>query len=93
MAANFEIKGLKERVAAARSQIATLRLASADFETEAASLAADLALGTEQLKALHSDFLFDAQTLGNSPPPSAGPVNGGAVSAQPSENAALPEVK
>lgn len=90
MPVNFQIKGLAEKVQAARAQIAAVRQASTDFETEAASLTADLIDGTAQMKALHSDFLFEAQTLGNSPPAS---VASGAVGANPAETAGLAEVK
>jgi len=64
----IEIKGLGATVQRARDAINSARRASTDLETAAGAFAADADEITGQIKKHHTDLLFEAQTLGNSPP-------------------------
>jgi hypothetical protein len=64
----IEIKGLGSTVQRARDAINSARRASTDLETAAGAFAVDADEITGQIKKHHTDLLFEAQTLGNSPP-------------------------
>lgn len=65
----IEIKGLGATVQRARDAINSARRASTDLETAAGAFATDADAITAEIKKNHDDLLFEAQTLGNSPPP------------------------
>lgn len=65
------IKGLSERVQAARSAINKARNASHNLTEAAESFANDADTITEEIKKHHDDLKFEANTLGNYGGPSA----------------------
>jgi hypothetical protein len=72
MARLIEIKGLGNIVADAKRGIGDLRSAAGELNTETAGLKAEIDDLTDQVKQHRADLRFEAETMGNSPPPETG---------------------
>lgn len=89
----MEIKGLGASFARAKGLIGTVRDATSKFEETVTPFLSDLDDVTKQVAAMHSDLIFEAETLGNGGSAQQSGDTVKPVSAQPSENAQLAEVK
>jgi chromosome segregation ATPase len=65
----LEIKGLGNVVADAKKQIATLRAESAGLNQDIRDMVQSVQEVRKQVQNAHDDLKFEAQTLGNAPPP------------------------
>lgn len=85
----IEIKGLSQNVTAARNAMAQARAAITDMQTSVSGLIAVAADIKSQCDKAKSDLMFDAQSLGNSPPESPSqPSPSGNGAAEPTSTAA-----
>jgi hypothetical protein len=71
----LEIKGLGNVVADAKRQIAVLRSESAALNTDIRDMVQSVQEVRKQVNAAHDDLKFEAQTLGNAPPPDEKPAS------------------
>ena len=68
----IEIKGLAQTVQRARASIAGVRHDIASLDDEVRALQQTATEIRQQVEAVHSDLKFEAENLGNSPPPDEG---------------------